>query len=133
MRPALFGSSCFPRDKVNLFKNGTFNPAGPRQYALPVFTHAGMPAKVSSGCLRAQAPFRNIYANQIIHAPRLPLPSRVFPRTADRGHIFEPRNFRGDALQLFAISKLPRPAPTLQAIKFVRARHDAVAVFPVLV
>jgi len=72
-------------------------------------------------------------AEAIISSAGLARPTRVFSGTAHRGDIFEPGCFRRNFLQLFAITKLPRPARALKTIKLVAAGHGAVAAFPVAI
>src|SRR5579864_3747547 len=92
-----------------------------------------MAAEISGGAVRLQIPFVDIHANEIIDAASLPFPGSVLPRSADGGDIFKPRNFTGDALELFAITEFPRAASALQAKKFVLAGHRAVSGLPVFV
>src|SRR5271169_1248474 len=108
-------------------------PAGARQDALAVFAHTRVAAKIACGAVRLQAPFADVHANEIINPARLAFPFSVFPRAADGGDIPEPRNFRGDTLELFAITEFPGAASALQAEEFVGTGHGIAAVFPIFV
>src|SRR5579872_5897572 len=92
-----------------------------------------MAAEIPGGAVRLQIPFVDIHANEIIDAAGLAFPGSVLPRSADGSDIFKPRNFRGDALELFAITEFPRAASALQAEEFVLAGHRAVSGLPVFV
>src|SRR2546430_15156726 len=92
-----------------------------------------MAAQISRRVRRLQSPLRRVLPHKIIHAPSLAAPFFVFPRTANRRNVLEPRNFRRKLFHLFAITELPAAASALDAEKFVIPRHRRISRFPVLV
>src|SRR6202040_4090668 len=63
----------------------------------------------------------------------LAFPGCVFPRAANRRHIFEPRNLGGEAHQLLTIPELPRTAAPLQAVELVVPGHGVAPILPILI
>src|SRR5205807_9712658 len=92
-----------------------------------------MTAQISPRLRRLQSPLRRVLPHKIIHAPSLAAPFFVFPRTANRRNVLEPRNFRRKLFHLFAITELPAAASALDAEKFVIPRHRRISRFPVFV
>src|SRR2546430_14070322 len=92
-----------------------------------------MAAQISRRLRRLQSPLRRILSHKIIHAPSLAAPFFVFPWTADRRNVLEPRNFRRKLFHLFAITELPAAASALNAKKFVIPRHRRISRLPVFV
>src|ERR1700742_2303332 len=128
----LFGGF-FPGDEVDLFEEGAFLPAGAGEDAHTVFAHAGVAAEVAGGVGGLEIPFVGILPDEIVDTAGFTVPSCVFPWAADGGDVFEPRDFGGDAFELFAITEFPGAAAALKTEKLVIAGHGAVALFPVLI
>src|SRR5215470_4020351 len=72
-------------------------------------------------------------AHEIFYAAGFAFPARIFPRAADGGNVFEPRNFRGDFFHFFAIAEFPTAAAALNTEKPVITRHGGGARSPVFV
>src|ERR1700742_1761190 len=92
----LFGGF-FAGDEVDLFEEGAFLPSGAGEDAHAVFTHAGVAAEIAGGVGGLEVPLVGVFADEIVYAPGFAVPVGVFPRAADRGDVFEPGNFGGDA------------------------------------
>src|SRR5579862_729310 len=123
----------FTGDKVDLFEEGAFLPAGAGEDAHAVFAHARVAAEIAGGVGGLQVPLIGVFADEIVDAAGFPVPVRVFPRAADGGDVFEPGNLGGDALEFFTIAEFPGAAAALEAIELVIAGHGAVALFPILI
>ena len=78
---------------VNFFLQVLSRKADPLQDSLNILDHLRMPAKIA-GCVGAvQTPLIGVFANQVVDPAFFAGPSVVVPRTAYRGHIFEPVPF----------------------------------------
>src|SRR5215475_3404948 len=121
------------RLKINLFKHLIFLPTGARQDFAAVLHHVRMPAQISGGIFRPQSPNIGVLANQIVDPSGFTAPVRVFPRTADRGDVFEPGSLGGKLFHFVAIAEFPRAAAALQAEEFVIAGHGRTTGSPVLI
>src|SRR5580698_9266213 len=62
-----------------------------------VFTHAGVAAEIAGGVGGLEIPLIGVFADEVVDATCFAVPVRVFPRAADRGDIFEPWHFGGNA------------------------------------
>src|SRR5260370_23254374 len=109
-RRVLFGSNDTATTEIYTL---ALLPAGPREDALAIFTHARMPAEIASGVRGLESPLRDVLADEIVNASRLALPCGVFPGAAGGRNELEPGRFRRDLFQLFAVSEFPGTAPSL--------------------
>src|SRR5579872_3653388 len=118
-RNVLFGN------KVDLGFYAVLLPPGPRQDSGGILDHFRMAAGIDRSGLGRETPKARVFANEVVDAAHFPGPSRIFPRTADGGNVFQPGNFRGDALELVDISKLRGAAGAFQQEEHVAAGRFA--------
>ena len=102
------------RDPVNLFLDGSLvGESAALQNCLAVLDHFGMTAQVGHRVARIQFPVIGILAQDVVRAADFSRPVGVIPGTADRGHIFEPRQFFSELVQFIQVSELPGAARTV--------------------
>src|SRR5580704_4500622 len=78
-----------------------------------------------------QTPQVRVLAQYVVHASGFAGPFFIFPGTADRGHVLQPRRFLGEILQLLEIAKFPRAAGSIQQKQFVLSGKPAL--FPIAI
>src|SRR5205085_418012 len=92
-----------------------------------------MTAEVGGGLFRLQPPSFDGLPQEIVHATGFAGPSRIFPGSAHRRSVFEPRRFRSAALELLSITEFERAAGSLKAEEFVFVRQGSGTVFPITI
>src|SRR5580692_8225944 len=124
-------SAGFRRNPVNFLLERLVWKSAALQNSHSQFNHLRVATKISGCGIASQSPLVAVLANQIFDASRLAVPFRVFPRTADRRNVGEPRNFRSDSFDFLAISKFNRSAGSVDHVEVQVRRH--IVLFPILV
>src|SRR5579872_425181 len=108
---------------IDLFTQPLFGKSRPTQDGLAMLDHLRMATQVSDRISRGKPPIVGVLADEIIDAPCLTKPGRVFPGTTDRRNVFEPRHGFDDPLQLFAIAEFRSMAGAMQQKELVLSGH----------